>query len=112
MTLALAIMLTPNGQKVPPSSGLHWADVVTLSRVLTNTNAKNSNFYVSPSFSDFRHGIKELFPLVIGNPDYSTIWVQGADATRALLKESRRAGSTCIIHCAPAEMLAAFGLRR
>ena len=113
MTRALVTMINSELQVLDPSSGMHWADVVSVAHMHrgTNTNKKNSKFYVGPSNSEFQRGIKKLFPLVFGNPNYSTIWAQGSDAIQALLKESRRAGSTCIIEHVPIQMLTAFGLQ-
>jgi hypothetical protein len=86
--------------------------VVSVAHTHTNKNKKNSNFYVATPTSEFRQGVKKLFPLVFGNPNYSTVWAQGSNAIQALLKESCQAGPNCIIteiERAPIEMLVAFG---
>jgi hypothetical protein len=91
---------------------MHWADVVSVAHTHTNKNKKDSNFYVAATpTSEFRHGVKKLFHLVFGNPNYSTVWAQGSDVIQSLQKESHQACHKCIIKRAPIVMLVAFGFK-
>jgi hypothetical protein len=111
LTFALATMVNSELQVLDSASGMHWADVVSVAHSHTNKNKKDSNFYVPQPTSEFRRGVKKCFSLVVGNPNYSTIWAQGSDVIRALQKESREASNNCIITRANSVMLVAFGLK-
>jgi hypothetical protein len=109
LSKALSFMACHEEQIEDEDVHMHILDVVTVMEDASVHQQKGSFFFKALSDAAFNQGISQIYETAIGSPQYSSLWVQGAQPMKAILAKAKIKGIEIIR--APPEFLNAFGLR-